>query len=276
MPTWSVDNNAVISPDAGTRLYPDQTPLHGYVDVRAGIDDPQSFLGWFDPNQPGDHPELYAPLHPYRVRVTVTDWNSAVVLARDVFQADGILDSAAATLPIPIDYHYAPGTRENLPTVDCENAQAPTSPDKNCVGEYWFRLRLSCESLCLTARFGQRWFCAGDRSAVSRDRGLWFRPAESSWERWRLLGLENSRREFVFHDRVAGRATAGWCWDVEGTAAVWVVRWLRAETGMTHGAVGRVAEQLGYGVESVRTWVRRVDVDGGARPGVSSGGFERV
>jgi hypothetical protein len=139
MPTWSVVNNAVTSPDAGTELFPvDQGHgLHGYVDVRALIDDPQSFKGWFGT----DHPELYAPLHPYRVRLTVTRLSpspTTVVLARDVFRADGILDSAAATLPIPIDYHYAPGTEQNLPAVDCENLHTSTSAD--CTGQYWLRL----------------------------------------------------------------------------------------------------------------------------------------
>ncbi len=42
----------------------------------------------------------------------------------------------------------------------------------------------------------------------------------------------------------------------EKAQAVRLVRRLRAETGQRHGAVKRVAEQLGYGVESVRTWVR--------------------
>ena len=46
-----------------------------------------------------------------------------------------------------------------------------------------------------------------------------------------------------------------------------MVRSLRAETGMTHGAVRRVAEQLGYGVESVRSWVKQTDVDDGVRAG---------
>lgn len=138
MPTWSVVNNAVTSPDAGNELFPvDQAhALSGYVDVRAWIYDPQSYLGWFDS---ADHPELYAPLHPYRVHITVTDItdpaNPTVVLSRDVFQDDGILDSAAGTPPIPIDYHYAPGTRQNLPALDCENLQ-PT----DCTGRYWFRL----------------------------------------------------------------------------------------------------------------------------------------
>jgi hypothetical protein len=41
----------------------------------------------------------------------------------------------------------------------------------------------------------------------------------------------------------------------EKAQAVRLVRQLRAETGQRHGAVKRVAGQLGYGVESVRNWV---------------------
>jgi transposase len=45
------------------------------------------------------------------------------------------------------------------------------------------------------------------------------------------------------------------------------VRKLRAELGTDHRTVQRVAKQLGYGVESVRTWVRERDVaDGVAGP----------
>jgi transposase-like protein len=55
-----------------------------------------------------------------------------------------------------------------------------------------------------------------------------------------------------------------------------MVRSLQAETGMTHGAVRRVADQLGYGVESVRTWVKQADVDDGARPGVTTTESEHV
>ena len=51
---------------------------------------------------------------------------------------------------------------------------------------------------------------------------------------------------------------------------------LQAETGMTHGAVRRVAQQLGYGVESVRSWVKQADVDGGVRPGTTTSEAERV
>ena len=62
----------------------------------------------------------------------------------------------------------------------------------------------------------------------------------------------------------------------EKQAAVRMVRSLQAETGMTHGAVRRVAEQLGYGVESVRSWVTQAEVDEGVRPGVTSSQAERL
>jgi transposase len=56
----------------------------------------------------------------------------------------------------------------------------------------------------------------------------------------------------------------------EKQAAVRMVRSLRAETGSTTGTVRRVAEQLGYGVESVRSWVKQADIDEGAVPGVTT------
>ncbi len=62
----------------------------------------------------------------------------------------------------------------------------------------------------------------------------------------------------------------------EKTAAVRMVRTLRAELGTEHGTVQRVANQLGYGVESVRQWVKRVDIDEGHAPGVSSAEAKRV
>ena len=56
----------------------------------------------------------------------------------------------------------------------------------------------------------------------------------------------------------------------EKAAAVRMVRTLRAELGTDRGTAGRVALQLGYGVESVRSWVRQADIDDGVKPGVPS------
>ena len=56
----------------------------------------------------------------------------------------------------------------------------------------------------------------------------------------------------------------------EKAAAVRMVRTLRAELGTDHGTVYRVARQLGYGGESVRSWVRQADIDDGYAPGVTT------
>ena len=77
-------------------------------------------------------------------------------------------------------------------------------------------------------------------------------------------------------ERTAGKPTTRRYSDEEKAAAVRMVRALGAETGMAHGAVKRVAQQLGYGTESVRTWVRQADVDEGVAPGVTSDEAARV
>ena len=55
-----------------------------------------------------------------------------------------------------------------------------------------------------------------------------------------------------------------------------MVRQLRAELGTEHGTVQRVASQLGYGVESVRSWVAQADIDDGLAPGLTSAEAERI
>lgn len=62
----------------------------------------------------------------------------------------------------------------------------------------------------------------------------------------------------------------------EKAAAVRMVRTLREELGTEQGTVARVARQLGYGVESVRSWVRQADIDDGRAPGVSSVESQRI
>ena len=62
----------------------------------------------------------------------------------------------------------------------------------------------------------------------------------------------------------------------EKAQAVRLVRQLRAELGTDHGTVRRVATQLGYGVESVRAWVRQADIDDGERPGTTTADRQRI
>ena len=52
--------------------------------------------------------------------------------------------------------------------------------------------------------------------------------------------------------------------------AVRMVRQLRAETGQTHGTIQRVADQVGCGVQSLRTWVKQAEVDAGEQPGTTT------
>lgn len=62
----------------------------------------------------------------------------------------------------------------------------------------------------------------------------------------------------------------------EKEQAVRMVRALREELGTSQGTIKRVAEQLGYGVESVRVWVKQADVDAGVARGMTSADKTRV
>ena len=62
----------------------------------------------------------------------------------------------------------------------------------------------------------------------------------------------------------------------EKAAAVRMVRTLRVELGTSQGTTSRVAEQLGYGVELVRAWVRQADIDDGVKAGVTTDEHARM
>ena len=73
-----------------------------------------------------------------------------------------------------------------------------------------------------------------------------------------------------------GKPTTRRCSAELKARAVRMVRALREETGEQHGSVKRVADQLDIGVESLRTWVRRDEVDNGEAAGTTSAEAERI
>ena len=59
--------------------------------------------------------------------------------------------------------------------------------------------------------------------------------------------------------------------------AVRMVRQAIADSGgVRSGVVARVARQLGIGAETLRVWVRQVEVDQGARPGITTQDKQRI
>ena len=77
-------------------------------------------------------------------------------------------------------------------------------------------------------------------------------------------------------ERTPGRPTTRRYTPDEKAQAVRLVRQMRAERGMDHGCIQRVATQLGYGIESLRSWVRQADIDDGHTAGVSTAEAERI
>jgi len=74
----------------------------------------------------------------------------------------------------------------------------------------------------------------------------------------------------------AGRGSSRRYSEVEKAQAVRLVRALRAELGTSRGTVRRVADQLGFGVESVRKWVAQADIDEGAAAGLTTADRSRI
>ncbi len=74
----------------------------------------------------------------------------------------------------------------------------------------------------------------------------------------------------------SGRPTARRYSPEDKARAVRLVRQLRKELGTSHGTIQRVADQIGCGVESLRTWVKQAEVDDGVEPGLSSVEAKRI
>ena len=55
--------------------------------------------------------------------------------------------------------------------------------------------------------------------------------------------------------------------------AVAMVLEIRAREGKGRGKLARVGPQLGVHPEALRTWVRQAEIDGGTRPGTTTGGI---
>jgi transposase-like protein len=77
-------------------------------------------------------------------------------------------------------------------------------------------------------------------------------------------------------EKTPGKPTTRRYSEQEKAQAVRLVRQLRAELGTDHGTVKRVATQLGYGTESVRSWVRQADIDEGRKPGTTTEDAARI
>jgi transposase-like protein len=75
---------------------------------------------------------------------------------------------------------------------------------------------------------------------------------------------------------VPGKPTTRRYTDQEKAQAVRLVHQLQRELGTSQGTVRRVADQLGYGVESVRGWVKQAEIDSGEKAGTTTAESERV
>lgn len=78
------------------------------------------------------------------------------------------------------------------------------------------------------------------------------------------------------NERTPGAPTTRRYSPEEKAQAVRLVRQLRKELGTAHGTIQRIAEQIGCGVESLRSWVKQADIDDGVEPGVTTAEAQRI
>ena len=78
------------------------------------------------------------------------------------------------------------------------------------------------------------------------------------------------------HEMSPGKPSTRRYSQAEKDRAVRAVRQLRKELGADHGTIKRVADQLGIGVESPRSWVKQAEIDDGVKPGVASEEAARI
>lgn len=58
--------------------------------------------------------------------------------------------------------------------------------------------------------------------------------------------------------------------------AVRMVLEIRQEFGQQQGAIARVADKLGVNRETLRNWIKQVEIDDGQRPGTSTADAQRI
>ncbi len=78
------------------------------------------------------------------------------------------------------------------------------------------------------------------------------------------------------HQGISGKPIARRYSPEDKARAVRLVGQLRKELGSNHGTIQRAADQIGCGVESLRTWVKQADIDDGAEPGVRTVEAKRI
>lgn len=129
---WVHQYGAGTAAASGTPVDPQK--LSGVVDVRAEIDDPQSFKGWTSGPTYG---RLYSDLAPYSVSVSIHTLGGATVYSQELFRSDAYLSENLPSLaaPVLIDQHYAAGTVQALPAASCMKLKP-----KSCQGTFWYHL----------------------------------------------------------------------------------------------------------------------------------------